>query len=92
MSNKKYDKQFKLDAVKSAIASNSSIAQTAIELGLNTQTLYNWVSKYRSEVLQTGIDLTPEQELLQLRKEVAELRQEKEILKKAAAYFAKNQR
>ncbi len=79
MSNKKYDKQFKLDAVKAAISSNSSIAQTAIELGLNTQTLYSWVSKYRGEVLQTGVELTPEQELIQLRKENAELRQEKDV-------------
>jgi len=92
MSNKKYDKQFKLDAVKAAMASDSSVAQVAIELGLNTQTLYTWVSKYRGEILQTGVELTPEQELIQLRKENAELRQEKDILKKAAAYFAKNQR
>lgn len=92
MSNKKYDKQFKLDAVKAAMQSDSSIAQVAIDLGVNTQTLYTWVSKYRSEALQAGVDLSPEQELIELRKEVAELRQEKDILKKAAAYFAKNQR
>jgi hypothetical protein len=38
--------------------------------------------KYKSKVLQTDVELIPEQELLQLRKEVAELRQEKEISKK----------
>ena len=90
--SKKYDKQFKLDAVRAAIAGDRSIARVAKDLGVNTQSLYTWVSKYRSEVLQSGVELSPEQELLQLRKEVEELRQEREILKKAAAYFAKNQR
>lgn len=92
MSNRKYDKSFKLDAVKTAIKGDRSIARVAVDLGLNTQTLYSWVNTYRSEVLKTGIELSPEQELKQLRKENEELRQETEILKKAAAYFAKNQR
>jgi transposase len=91
MSNKKYSKQFKLDAVQLAISSDKSTASIAKELGINPNALYNWVSKYRSELLASDIELTPEQELKQLRKEVAELRQEKEILKKAAAYFAKHQ-
>jgi len=91
MSNKKYSKQFKLDAVQLAISSDRSTASIAKELGLNPNSLYAWVSKYRSKILSSEIELTPEQELKQLRKEVAELRQEKEILKKAAAYFAKHQ-
>jgi transposase len=69
-----------------------SVAQVARDLGINTQSLYSWVSKYRSEILESGVGLSPEQELRQLRKEVEDLRQEREILKKAAAYFAKNQR
>lgn len=92
MSNKKYDKQFKLDAVRTAMAGDRTIAQVSRDLGVNTQSLYSWVKHYRSEVLEAGVELSPEQELIQLRKEVEELRQEKEILKKAAAYFAKNQR
>ena len=91
MSNRKYTKQFKLDAVQLAISSERSTASIAKELGVNANCLYSWVGKYRSELLSSKIELTPEQELKQLRKEVAELRQEKEILKKAAAYFAKHQ-
>lgn len=53
--------------------------------------MYQWVSKYRSEVMQNGVNLTPDDEIKQLRKEVSRLRQEREILKKAAAYFAKHQ-
>lgn len=91
MSNRKYSKQFKLDAVQLAISSDRSTATIAQELGVNPNSLYSWVTKYRSELLTSEVELTPEQELKQLRKEVAELRQEKEILKKAAAYFAKHQ-
>ncbi len=92
MSKNKYDKSFRIDAVKATMAGDRSIAQVARDLGLNTQSLYSWVSKYRSEILESGVELSPEQELRQLRKEVEDLRQEREILKKAAAYFAKNQR
>jgi len=91
MSNKKYTKQFKLDSVHLAISSEQSTASIAKELGVNLNSLYNWIARYRSELLTSEVELTPEQELKQLRKEVAELRQEKEILKKAATYFAKHQ-
>ena len=90
MSNRKYTKQFKLDAVQLAISSEQSTATVARDLGINPNSLYAWVNQYRSELLDSGLELSPEQELKQLRKEVAELRQEKEILKKAAAYFAKH--
>mgnify|MGYP003125552868 CR=1 FL=1 len=90
MSNRKYTKQFKLDAVQLAISSEQSTATIARDLGINPNSLYAWINQYRSELLGSGLELSPEQELKQLRKEVAELRQEKEILKKAAAYFAKH--
>jgi len=89
MSNRKYTKQFKLDAVQLAISSEQSTATIARDLGIHPNSLYAWINQYRSELLGSGLEFSPEQELKQLRKEVAELRQEKEILKKAAAYFAK---
>lgn len=91
MSNKKYTKNFKLDTVKLAICGDKSIAQTAKDLGVNPTTLYAWTSQYRGEVLSEDLSLSPEQELKQLRKENARLLQERDILKKAAAYFAKHQ-
>ncbi len=91
MSNKKYSKSYKLDAVRMALSSAKSQAQVARELGLKENSLYNWVSQYRGEVLGTNHDMSPEQELAALKKEVVQLRQEREILKKAAAYFAQHQ-
>ena len=91
MPKRKYTKEFKLDAVRLALSSGQSQAAVARDLGLNTNCLYNWVSKYRGEVLNEQHSLTPEQQLAALKKENAQLKQEREILKKAAAYFAKHQ-
>ena len=90
MTKRKYTKEFKLDAVRLALTSNQSQAQVARDLGVNEQTLYNWVSQYRGEVLASTPEMSADQELAALRKENAQLKQEREILKKAAAYFAKH--
>lgn len=89
MSTKKYTKEFKVDAVRLALSSDKTQAQVARDLGIKENALYNWISKYRSEVLSGEHGMNPEQELAALKKEVAQLKQEREILKKAAAYFAR---
>ena len=89
--NKRYTKEFKIDAVKLALSSDKSTAEIARDLGINSNSLYNWIAKYRGQVLEISNTMTPEQELAALKKENAQLKQEREILKKAAAYFAKNQ-
>lgn len=90
MSNKRYTKEFKLEAVRLALSSDQSQAQAARDLGISEQSLYNWISQYRGEVLGSQHALAPEQELAALKKEVNQLKQERDILKKAAAYFAKH--
>ena len=69
----------------------SSQAQVARDLGINEPSLYSWISQYRGDVLDNPNTLSPEQELVALKKENAQLKQEREILKKAAAYFARHQ-
>ena len=91
MANRKYTKEFKLDAVRLAISSDKSQVQVARDLGIKQNCLYNWISKYRGDILGGSHKLSPEQELAALKKEVIQLRQEREILKKAAAYFAQHQ-
>jgi len=91
MGNRKYTTEFKLDAVRLALSSKKSQAQVARDLGINEASLYNWISQYRGDVLESPNTLSPEQELAALKKENAQLKQEREILKKAAAYFAKHQ-
>ena len=91
MSNRKYSKSFKLDTVSMALSSDKSQAQVARDLGLKETSVYAWIGQYRGEVLGTNHNMTPEQELAALKKEVVQLKQEREILKKAAAYFAQHQ-
>lgn len=92
MSNRKktaYTLDFKQSSAKLAIESDQSIAKTAHELGINESTLYNWVSKFKPDKLKKGGERSDmADELKALRRENSRLKQERDILKKAAAYFA----
>lgn len=87
-----YTTEFKELAVK-RVADGQPIPAVARELGLNEQTLRNWVKAASAGTL-TGAGnkvVTPEQmELSRLRAENARLKRENEIIKKAAAYFARD--
>ena len=87
---KKYPAEFKERAVKLAVESEQSIAQTARDLGVNENTLHTWIGKYhRVERQEKEVhDEHLYEKLKRLRKENARLKEERESLKKAAAYFA----
>lgn len=89
-----YSPEFKKEAVRLVLESSQPTAQTARDLGINPNTLYTWVTNYRQQenpVSQTTEE-HPHDELKRLRQENARLKEERDILKKAAAYFAKNSR
>ena len=87
---KTYSAEFKERAVKLAVESDQSIAQTARDLGVNENTLHTWIGKdHRTERQEKEVnDAHLYEELKRLRKENARLKEERDILKKAAAYFA----
>ena len=88
----KYDKSFKDEAVRLALTSGKSIAQTARDLGIKDGCLYNWISRAKSNsetTDSTGGNLNLAEELNRLRKENARLKEEREILKKFATFFVK---
>jgi len=87
---KKYPAAFKERAVKLAVESDQPIAQTARDLGVNENTLHTWSGKYhRAERQEQQVqDAHIYEEVKRLRKENARLKEERDILKKAAAYFA----
>ena len=92
--DRKYTQEFRLAAVKQVIDGGRSIPQVARSLEMSSGTLGNWVARTRKgEVLMKRAPGQPvtelAAELARLRQENARLRIEKEILKKAAAYFAK---
>lgn len=85
-----YTLDFKQSSVKLALESGQPVTKTARELGININTLHSWIKKYGPEVQPSPkANLSIEEEVRQLRKENARLKQERDILKKATAYFAK---
>src|SRR5262247_2901109 len=87
---KKYPAEFKERAVKLAVESEQPIAQTARDLGVNENTLHTWMGKYHHVERQEKRvhDAHVYEELQRLRKANARLKEERDIFKKAAAYFA----
>ena len=90
----RYTKEFREEAVKLVTEENISLPEAARRLSLAPSTLGNWVKAYKSGKLgDIGKDRKPlteiEMELARFRKENAELKMERDILKKAAAYFAR---
>jgi len=89
-----FSNEFKLEAVKRLEKSRESLANVAEELGVRPSTLRGWLNKYKNSpatpFLGSG-HLSPEDEKLRkIERENRDLKEENEILKKAAAYFAKN--
>jgi transposase len=89
--NPQYPAEFKAEAIRLARSGNRSVAGTAKELGINHETLRKWVRQAAIDAGDRHDGLTTEElaELRKLRKEIRILKEEKEILIKAAAYFAK---
>ena len=84
---RKYDEDFKKNAVKLSFASSKSVAQVARDLGVSDAMLYRWRQKYTPEGDKTRY-ATLEDENKALRLRNAEQAIEIDMLKKASAYFA----
>ena len=85
-----YPPEFKAEAVRLVGSSDRSLSRLAKDLGVADQTLRNWVQHADSDDgVREALAPDEREELRQLRREVRTLRQEREILKKAAAFFAK---
>lgn len=92
--SKKYDKEFKKQTVQMIKEEQRPVAQVSRELGISDNTLYRWVAEYK----QSGKQAFPgrgklkpvDQEARDYQKQIQDLREENEILKKAMHYFAKD--
>ena len=89
----RFTKEFKLEAVRLLKQSGRPAAEVARELGLPRNRLYKWAAQLEGHGAGafpgSGRQPAPEDELGRLRRENARLTEERDILKKAAAYFAK---
>ena len=88
---RKYDVEFKKNAVKLSYASPKPIKDVAADIGISESQLYRWRQRYTAEGDKTRF-ATMEEENRALRLELAELKIERDMLKKATAYFAKLQK
>jgi transposase len=91
-----YPLEFKISSVELAVETNQSIAKTAKDLGVNVNTMHNWIAKYSNsnKINQNNManKENSSEEIKRLKKELALVKQERDLLKKAAAYFAKESR
>jgi transposase len=87
--NKHYPAEFKQEAVALVIEQDYSIVQAAASLGVTDKLLYNWVAKHKKQAQGDVLSGDERAELIQLRKDNKRLHMEREILKKASAFFAK---
>ena len=88
---KKYDEDFKKNAVKLSYASPKSVAEIADDLGIPPNLLYRWRQRFTADGDKTRY-ATLEEELRDTQRELAEVKMERDMLKKAAAYFASLQK
>ncbi len=84
----RYPDQFKREAVELVRVSGRPVGQIAEELGVSDQSLRNWVNQQAASRGQGALSPDEKEELKLLRKENKRLRMEREILKKAATFFA----
>ena len=93
MDRRKFTREFKLEAVRLIRDRGVSYAQASQDLGVHASQLRDWVKKFADDpqhAVPGQGQMKPEQlEIAQLRREVTKLKAERDILKKAAAYFAK---
>lgn len=91
---RQFSGEFKDGAVRLVLDQGKTVGAVARELDLTASALASWVQHARAERTRgkSGLMKEEREELTRLRKEVRELRMEREVLKKAAAFFAKDHR
>jgi transposase len=86
---KQYSREYKEEAIALITEQGYSVPKAAESLGINPNILYKWKEKFDVEAQGKTLAESERDELKRLRRENKELRMEKEILKKASAFFAK---
>lgn len=89
-SGKRYTEEFRIEAVKQVTGRGYSVAEVAERLGTTTHSLYAWIKRYGEQSPQQISMADSQAENAQLKAELRRVTEERDILKKAAKYFASN--
>jgi transposase len=91
VSKQRYTPEFKDEAVRQVTEKGHSVQEVAARLGVSSHSLYKWVKGVRPEKDEERADelLEAKKQILKLRAELRRVQEERDILKKAAAYFAR---
>lgn len=88
-----YPPEFKAEAVKLARSSEKPLSELARDLGVSTATLHNWLKQQHIDAgKRHGLTTDEREELRRLRKENKVLKEEREVLRKATAFFAREEK
>ena len=89
MSNKRYTEEFKIEAVKQITERGHGVADVSARLDVSVHSLYAWIKRYSLSPQERQEQSGQQEEVRRLKAELRRVTEERDILKKAAAYFAK---
>jgi len=88
MSGKRYTEEFKIEAVRQVTDRGHKVSEVAGRLGITAKSLYDWIKRYGDEQAQHSQISEQQREIRRLKRELKRAEEERDILKKAARYFA----
>ena len=89
MSRPRFPEEFKIEAVKQVTERGYPVSEVASHLGVSTHSLYQWLKCYDPKRAQPAESADQQAEIRRLKAELKRVTEERDILKKAARYFAK---
>lgn len=89
MSAKRYTEEFKIEAVKQVSERGHPVAEVAARLGVTSHSLYQWIKRCSLPEVEREAAKDQQAEIRRLKAEIKRVTEERDILKKAATYFAK---
>ena len=93
---RKYTREFKLEAVQLALSRDGNVSEVARNLGVNPNMLNRWIREYQADSQYAFPGLgklkEPDEEIRKLKKELADTKMERDILKKALSIFSRQNR
>jgi len=90
MSGIRYTEEFKRDAVAQITDRGHSVKDVSVRLGISTKSLYDWKASFHKPEKERQQDILQAREIRRLKAELARVTEERDILKKATAYFARD--